>query len=93
MNRFEDELSDAEYEVMTAMAARIGLTARFGPCAEEVAEFGVTKKILNKVLPRWMRWRLSWMAPEIRTFMKNTPASIKWGSRKDSLKRILLRRR
>lgn len=61
-----EELSDAEYAVAIEHAGRLALTYRFGPSAEEVAEFPVWKKVACRLLPRGQRWRLSWAAHPIR---------------------------
>lgn len=62
----ESELSDAQYELAIEHAGRLALIFRFGPLADEIAEFPLWKKIACKILPRRQRWRLSWAAQPIR---------------------------
>lgn len=61
-----EELSDAAYEAAVEHAGRIALIYRFGPSAEEIAEFPVWKKAACRLLPKGQRWRLSWAAQSIR---------------------------
>jgi len=61
-----DELSDAEYEAAIEHAGRLALIHRYGPSADEVAEFPRWKKAACRLLPHGQRWRLSWAAGPIR---------------------------
>lgn len=49
-------------------AVKCGLTRRFGPAADEVALMPPWRRALAFCLPKGQRWRLSYLAPAIKTF-------------------------
>jgi len=59
-------MTDAEYEVATLFAAKIGLAKRFGPTDEEISELPLYKRIMVRLLPQDQRWKYSPFAQAIR---------------------------
>jgi hypothetical protein len=50
------------------LAVICGLTRRFGPYPQEVAAMPTWRRWAVRLLPRRNRWRLSYMAADIRRF-------------------------
>ena len=53
------------------LAVICGLTRRFGPYPQEVAALPVWRRCAVRLLPRRHRWRLSYLAPDIRRFERD----------------------
>jgi hypothetical protein len=50
------------------LAVTCGLTRRFGPCPQEVAVMPAWRRWSVRLLPRRHRWRLSYLAADVRRF-------------------------
>jgi len=53
------------------LAVICGLTRRFGPYPQDVAVMPTWRRRAMRMLPRRHRWRLSYLAPDIRRFEKS----------------------
>ena len=61
------EEEHAEFDV----AVICGLTRRFGPYPQEVAAMPPWRRWAVRLLPRRHRWRLSYLAADIRSFERD----------------------
>ena len=62
-----NEEEQAEFD----LAVICGLTRRFGPYPQEVAAMPASRRWAMRLLPRRHRWRLSYLAADIRRFERD----------------------